>query len=87
MDRRPNAASQGMLSALEKRSVGADTEADYLKRITPFTHWILPHIFATIPISLLDALMCDYFDEMFFQGLPHADGSKLMAAVKFFRPE
>eukprot|EP00973_Karenia_brevis_P040685 5629694-Karenia_brevis.AAC.1 len=29
MDCLPNAAAMGMLTALERRSVGADTEADY----------------------------------------------------------
>ena len=74
------------LSFLEQASVASPTRSDYRMRMMRFSEWCLMHCLGWSTWARLDAVMLRYFDECFWRGDAGGDGSKTLAALKFYIP-
>ena len=74
------------LSYLESRSILPSTYKQYLSLVTQFMDWCHRNQLDWLSDTDLDLIVVTYFDKLFWVGTPSADGSKALAALKFFLP-
>ena len=74
------------LSFLEQTSVIPSTREDYQHRMSKFTTWCGENLLDWKSLSELDSVIVIYFDECFFHGQSGQEGSKTLAALKFYVP-
>ena len=70
---------------LEAASVGDPTQLDYLARMEGFSAWAKQCRLAMGTLAQTDEALVLYLNELFFEGFPSADASKVIAAVMFSR--
>ncbi len=73
------------LTYLEVTSVTAGTLKDYRQRLTELYSWAFNHGHQWTSPEELDSVLVQLFDVWFWEGLPVDRGTKLIAALKFFR--
>jgi len=74
------------LSYLEQTSVLTSTRRDYKDRAGRLVDWCREHRLDWRSPEELDQIVLLFFDECFWRGDPSAEGSKLLASLKFFIP-
>ena len=75
-----------LFSRLELGSIATSTMIDYVSRLLFFVRWAtVNHLDWTSPKEL-DSLLVLCFDELFDSNMQAAEGSKLLAALKFMTP-
>jgi hypothetical protein len=72
---------------LEKSSVQAPTRHDYENRRIAFNHFVRQECLPTMSTAELDTAIVDFFDEMWWKGHPVEDGTKSLAALRYFLPQ
>lgn len=80
-----NMTRQLPLTYLEVTSVTAGTLKDYRQRLTELYSWAFNHGLQWTTPEELDGVLVQLFDVWFWEGLPVDRGTKLIAALKFFR--
>ena len=80
-------ADSGAISHLEHLLITEATLRSYRAKVTTFVQWCTwRHLDWNSPDGLDETLLI-VFDEMYFNGMSAEDGSTLLAALKFFKPE
>jgi len=74
------------LSYLESVTIGPGTEVDYRRRLGYFISWARTNQADWGSYRQLDVVICQYFDERFFEGWTADDGAKLLGALAFADP-
>ena len=75
------------LSYLEQVSVKESTLVMYEKLATEFVAWTARLKLDWVSDVELDAVLCQKMNWMYFEGQSAEEGSRLLAALKFFLPE
>ena len=75
------------LSYLESVTVAPSTLVDYRRRLNGFLMWAQKHKLDWTTYPVLDELLCEFFDQRFFEGWTSDEGGKVLAALGYFIPE
>ena len=80
------AARSGPLSFLEVNSVTEGTAAQYSDEVEKFRAWARNHGVPTDTPRSFDGALCEYLEDLYFQGYNHDRGDKLVAALGYLLP-
>ena len=72
---------------LELASITILTRDDYRNRLLDFVQWCASRNLTWNDAASLDQVLVTWLNILFFRGLAAADGSKMVAAIKFAMPE
>ena len=81
------AQSLGERTILESHSVREETRRSYVQKLEKFYEFVLFYQLSIKTLSELDAVLCDYADDLFLSGENCSSGAKLQAALEHHRPE
>ena len=73
------------LSSLEAATIKGSTHQDYERRVLRFTEWARAAGLDWESFTVLDEMLCEYFDHRFFAG-GTAEAAKVLAGLAYFDP-
>jgi len=77
------AARDTRLTFLEANAVRPQTVTQYTDYVERFRQWLPQHGAEVTSVSVLDVLLCEFFEDLYFHGHNHDVADKTLAAIQF----